>query len=91
MAKKTRRPNIPQETLERARRQMSNAPVAPVVPVAEVSSREVKAAAAAAPKRRALTSADLSVEYAYVVSDLRSMGILAGAFLAVLIALSFII
>lgn len=87
MAKKTRRPNIPQETLERARRQMGQEPAAPEAPAAAPAGVVVKSV----PKRRALSSADLRSEYAYVVRDLRSMGILAGAFLAVLIALSFFI
>ncbi len=87
MAKKTTRPNIPQDTLERARRQMANAPAAPVV-----ASEAPSSAPAAAPKvRTQLSSADLSTEYAYVVKDLQSMAVLAAAFLGVLIALAFII
>lgn len=87
MAKKTTRPNIPQDTLERARRQMANAPAAPVA-----ATETTSAATAAAPKPRTqLSSADLRSEYAYVVTDLRNMAILAAAFLAVLITLSLII
>lgn len=87
MAKKTRRPNIPEETLERARRQMAKAPAVPVVTPAAAEA-DSPAKEAPAPKRHALSSADLRAEYAYVVSDLQNMAILAGAFLAVLIALS---
>lgn len=87
MAKKTTRPNIPQDTLERARRQMANAPDAPIV-----ASEAPPSSVAAVPKARTqLSSADLSTEYAYVVNDLQSMAILATAFLGVLIALAFII
>ncbi len=87
MAKKTRRPNIPEQTLERARRQVAQVPAAPVAPAADAAADSP----APAPKRHTLTSADLSAEYAYVVSDLQNMGILASAFLAVLFALSFIL
>lgn len=88
MAKKTRRPNIPETTLERARRQMGD------LPPASSPAQDAASADTLQPKpqlRRQLSSADLRAEYAYVVSDLQSMGILAAVFLAILIALSIII
>ena len=87
MAKKTRRPNIPETTLERARRQMGSAPAetARVVQETEEQPKPVPR------PRTQLSSADLRAEYAYVVSDLQNMGVLAGAFLIVLIALAFVL
>ena len=85
MAKKTRRPNIPESTLERARRQMGDMPAAP----APAPAQDASAPAAPVPRRKRLSSADLSAEYAYVVTDLQNMGVLAVTFLAILIALSF--
>lgn len=84
MAKKTRRPNIPEATLERARRQMSDLPPAPAPTPGDTAQPTPQ-------PRKQLSSADLRTEYAYVVSDLQSMGILAGVFLAALIVLSIII
>jgi hypothetical protein len=90
MAKKTRRPNLSQETLERARRELSmNAQVV------ETPAQDVQPAAPgsakAAVKRVAVAHADLSVEYAYVILDLRNMAMLAGAMLIVLVILSCLI
>ncbi|HML24460.1 MAG TPA: hypothetical protein PKD09_22590 [Aggregatilinea sp.] len=97
MAKKTtRRPNLSQETLARARQEMygstpaedaptpaephSNVPVAPRRRTTGVPSKV--AAAAARP-------VDLRQEYAYVVHDLQTMGMLAAALMIILVALSF--
>ncbi len=89
MAKKSQRPNIPEATLERARRQMGNAPVVPA-PVIEETQEQRQTKPVPAPRKQ-LSSADLRAEYAYVVSDLQNMGVLAGAFLLVLIALAFVL
>ena len=95
MAKKTRRPNLPQETLERARRELERSGVMPTehaVPEASTVPTDV-----VRPKpallRRALvtTTADLRAQYAYVILDLEKMAMLAAGIMAVLIVLSFFI
>lgn len=88
MAKKTHRPNIPEATLERARRQLGDLPPTPAPTQAATPGDTVQPAPQ---PRRQLSSADLRAEYAYVISDLQSMGILAAVFLVVLIVLSIII
>jgi hypothetical protein len=90
MAKKTRRPNLSKETLERARREMSKANQVAETP----ASGEQPAApgvAKAAVKRTVTNHADLSVEYAYVITDLRNMAVLAATMMIVLVILSFFI
>lgn len=95
MAKKTRRPNLPQETLERARREMAQGGIVVEQPAAASPSGEV----AARPKivvgpRKTFsltTEADLRNQYAYVLLDLKNMAMLAAGLIAVLIVLSFVI
>jgi len=96
MAKKVvRRPNLPQETLDRARRELESS--GEIAPIPDVKARIVSSAAparAAAPAAQPLIvrrSVDLRQEYHYVVHDMRSMALLAGAILIVLVALSFVI
>ncbi len=91
MTKKTRRPNLPAETLARARRELEGASAAPA-PQAQaattptpVTTRHPQAAKASS------GSVDLRSEYAYVFSDLRQMGILATTFMIILVILSFVI
>jgi hypothetical protein len=91
MAKKTRRPNLSQETLERARRELSMAPQAVETPVKEAQPAVSGTARAAAAKRAPVAHADLSTEYAYVILDLRNMAALAAAMMIVLVILSFFI
>jgi hypothetical protein len=92
MAKKIRRPNLPSETLERARRELQRSGDLPAQ-----SAPHVEAAAPPqpvhrpAPAAKARGPADLRREYAYVLSDLKNMATLAAAFMAVLVLLSFII
>jgi hypothetical protein len=62
----------------------ATAPARPAVPALDIGR---EAAAVPAPRKQV----DFSSEYHYVISDLRSMGIIALAMLAVLIALSFLI
>jgi hypothetical protein len=90
MAKKTRRPNIPESTLERARREVERDTGRPATPPADVAAPSGEAAAVK-PRRIGprMSSADLRAEYEYVVSDLQNMGILAAVFLGALIVLSF--
>jgi len=92
MAKKQRQPNLPQETLERARREfgqaMTNVP-AQVQPGGEAPSAAVQI------KRQGVQAVaqhvDLHSQYAYVLTDLRNMAILAACLLLVLVAFSFVI
>jgi hypothetical protein len=92
LAKKTTRPNLPQETLERARRELAQSGVLPDEPMhLENHSRPVPAAAEVVKPRRSVFQADLRTEYAYVVNDLRNMATLAAAFMIILVALSFVI
>jgi hypothetical protein len=89
MAKKNRKPNLPQETLERARRELGQQVVVPA-PVEGATS----AKPADARKPRVLLVprvVNLSEEYAYVVKDMQNMGILASGLLIVLVILSFFI
>lgn len=90
MAKKTRRPNLPQETLERARREMA---ISGAIEIAETPKAAAEAAqpAAVKPKRAFVPHHDLRTEYAYVMNDLRNMAVLAATFMVVLVALSFVI
>ena len=90
MAKKTRRPNLSQETLERARREMSRTSQVVETPTS-AAQPAAPGATKAAVKRTVATHADLSVEYAYVITDLRNMAVLAAAMMIVLVILSFFI
>jgi len=81
---------LPQETLERARRELAQSGVLVDEPVRPAEAGQAAAAPALKPKR-ALYQADLRSEYAYVISDLRNMATLAAAFMIVLVALSFVI
>ena len=89
MAKKTRRPNLPQETLERARREMAR--TGGMIETSPAPSATSEIAAAPKPRRVILQTADLRTEYAYVANDLRTVAMLAAGLLIVLVVLSFII
>jgi hypothetical protein len=86
MTKKSTKPNLPQDLLDRARREMGQS--SPVEPVAAPEDGQKKPAA---PRRVFVTGADLHTQYAYVLLDLRNMATLAAALAAVLIVLSFVI
>lgn len=96
MAKKTRKPNLPQETLERARREMAQGGPAveqsatPVVAASAQASSKTKAPVAPR-KTGPTTEADLRSQYAYVMTDLQGMAILAGALIVILLVLTFFI
>lgn len=92
MAKKSRKPNLPQDTLERARREMAQQ----TGQVLEVPATRVAPGTAApdsAPKRKIVPTSEASLrsEYAYVLSDLQNMGILAAVMMVVLVVLSVLI
>jgi hypothetical protein len=79
--KTTSRPNLPQEALDHARRQ-ANQPTATQATSGRSKKKTSKAQPAPAVK---VTTEDLAKEYAYVISDLRNMGLLAAALFAALI------
>ncbi len=90
MAKKTnRRPNLPEQTLARARRELANSPYMPPSPV--VSEAPADPAPARPAPVRAARQVDLRQEYAYVVNDLKNMGILAGTLMALLVVIALIL
>ncbi len=91
MTKKSRKPNLPQDTLERARRELYG--VAPVEePKPAPQAAEAPRPKPAVQRRAVLTSeADLRREYAYVLSDMRNMAILAAGLLVVLVFMSLFI
>lgn len=91
MTKKSRKPNLPQDTLERARRELYG--VAPVEePKPALQAAEAPRPKPAVQRRAVLTSeADLRREYAYVLSDMRNMAILAAGLLVVLVFMSLFI
>jgi len=91
MTKKSRKPNLPQDTLERARRELYGAAaVEEAKPVPQAT--ETPRAKPVVQRRAVLTNeADLRREYAYVLSDLRNMAVLSAGLLAVLLVLSLFI
>jgi hypothetical protein len=91
LAKKSTRPNLPKETLERARREMAQSGTFVEEPVQPAAPGQPAAVAAAPRVKRPVIQADLRTEYAYVVNDLRNMATLAAAFMIILVALSFVI
>jgi hypothetical protein len=88
MTKKSRKPNLPQDTLNRARRELYGAAAVeePTPASQPVEAPRPKPVA----QRRAIltTEGDLRREYAYVVSDLRNMAVLAAMLLAILVVMS---
>ncbi|MCC7451403.1 MAG: hypothetical protein IT324_28595 [Anaerolineae bacterium] len=91
--KKSKRPNLSQETLERARAELrgdfaDSVPAAPAIgngaAVAESKVKAVKRNPALA-TRRIPTLEELVAEYGYVLRDLRNLAILAVTLLAIII------
>jgi hypothetical protein len=101
MTKKTRRPNLPQDTLERARRELERGgkaidrpaprPSQPVSPSQASTSVPPKPGPRIALAPKVTTQADLRVQYAYVIRDLENMAMVAAAILVTLVVLSFFI
>ena len=85
MAKKSRRSRRQQA----ARRPSTPPPTETTQPPQPSAAPDEELPAAAAPTPR--QEVDFTAEYRYVIDDLRSMGIIAVAMLAVLIALSLVI
>lgn len=102
MAKKksARRPNLPVETLERARAELRGETLSPAkVDEAPPAANGTSTAAAAArlkqarvgtglATRRVPTETELKAEYAYVIKDLRNMMVLAGLCFAFIIGMA---
>ncbi len=86
--KTTSRPNLPAETLRRARREITGQDVA--VPEARPKKKRDTPPDVDTTVRK-ITMEDLASEYAYVATDLRNMGLLAGALFIFLIILSFVL
>ena len=93
MTKKPNKPNLPQETLERARKELYGTRT-----LDEQQEQEIKAAnpavkfvAQESKGSRLVREVNLAEEYSYVVKDLRSMASLAAMLFVVLIAMSFFI
>ncbi|MBN1200771.1 MAG: hypothetical protein JXJ20_02840 [Anaerolineae bacterium] len=92
MAKKRRKPNVPQQTLERARRELYSAADAPVEQAPRPASQpQVAKAPTPVQAVKATSVRNLRQEYAYVLSDLRNMGILAAVLMVVLVLMSLFI
>lgn len=95
MAKKARKPNLPQETLERARRELERRGVAatPVIetPASTTDADALKTMTPVPARRAVVAEVDLRQQYAYVLSDLQNMGMLAAALGIVLVIMSFFI
>ena len=87
--RKSRRPNLPEETLARARAELYG-------PAGVAEPKKTTPATKATPSKRVeqktvVSVEDLKSEYIYVISDLRSMGILAGILFVALVIASLII
>ena len=80
--KSTNRPNLPETALEQARREASG--------TAFQAAKPQQAAAPVAAAART-TMDDLAREYAYVVTDLRNMGILAALLFVFLVVLALVL
>ncbi len=88
MAKKSQKPNLPQETLERARRELERSGDLPVQSVTTPGNSLSAGPKAAPAMRTATTHVDLAKEYSYVIEDLQQVAMLAAGILVVLVVLS---
>jgi hypothetical protein len=90
-AKKTRTPNVPMYTGPVQPESAGGGTDTVTARPAKVSARPVAAPAATTSARAMSRTEGITADYTHIVSDLRRIGILAGAMLVVLIVLSFII
>ncbi len=103
--KKTKRPNLPQETLERARAELrgdvsvSDLPAPPDMAAVSMQAAP-RVAAPVKPKRggtglnaprRVPNVEELIAEYRYVLHDLRNLVVLAGVLLVAIVIASFVL
>jgi hypothetical protein len=92
-----RRPNVSQETLERARAEIrggvESVKSTPVPTGGVVAAARAKAATGriTTSARRIPTIEELRQEYSYVIKDLRNLVVLAGVLLVVIIAVAIIL
>jgi hypothetical protein len=101
--KSARRPNLPAETLERARAELRGETPSPAKLDEAPGVTDGTSAAAAAARlkqarvgtglatRRIPTDAELRTEYAYVIKDLRSMTVLASLCFAFIIGMAILL
>lgn len=88
MAKKTKR-KVSQVSVSAS--QAAGQAMVVEAPEAPVSAAPVTSFAPRTFNRKAATTTEFNPDYTYVVSDLKRIGTLAGAFFVLLIALSFIL
>ncbi len=98
--KKSKRPNLPQETLERARAEMRGDRIQTVDAEESDSTNGTMAVSGSKPKvkrtgvttaRRIPSTQELLAEYAYVLKDLRNLIILAGVLMAIIVVLALVL
>lgn len=95
MAKKSKSPNIPEQTLARARAELYGSPTAVVKsndpsPDSKAASQQ-KAPLKAKKAYHAVTIDDLKAEYVYVITDIRNMAILALVLSVAMVAVSAVV
>ena len=93
--KSSRRPNLSAEVLERARAEVRGE-ISKTIPTTENgAAAAVKAKQSFAPSglssRRVAKPEELKAEYAYVLRDLRNLGIIAGSLFGLIIVAALII
>jgi hypothetical protein len=91
VAKKSKRPNLSAETLERARAEMRGELTPPASGAAPAAARPAKRTVAPTAARRIPTTDELISNYAYVMKDLRNLVILAGVLLLLIVAASLVL
>jgi hypothetical protein len=77
---------------KKSKRKVSSSVGTPVVtPDVEATPVAVTPARASFASRRTSTTTEFNPDYSYVIKDLKRIGVLAGTFFVILIALSFIL
>ncbi len=92
-ARKTNRPNVSKDALERARKEMYAVPAEPEA-VVDAPATAAATAAARVPRKGVVLVprvVNLREEYAYVLQDLRNMAILAAGLMIVLVLMALFI
>ena len=97
--KKSRKPNLSQAALERARQELRDggavAPDSPALEAQAVPARpvkkEIKPVERVGSIKRTMTRDELASEYGYVIRDLTSMGALAGILFVAMVVVALVI
>lgn len=91
--KKSKKPNVSAQALERARQELYSGDTAATAVIEEAPVADAPASAPPRPLKAkpAVTTEELSNEYAYVLSDLKSMFILAGVLFVAMVIVSLLI